>query len=37
MNHFTTDSVQALATKQDGSEIFRQHLEFTINRFLKLI
>jgi len=27
MNHFTTDLVQALVTKEDVSEVFRQHLD----------
>jgi transposase-like protein len=35
MNHFTTDLVQALVTKQDVTEIFRQHLEFAMNRLLE--
>jgi len=35
MNHFTTDLVQALVTKQDVSEVFRQHLELAMNRLLE--
>ena len=34
MNHFTTDIVQALVTKQDITEIFRFHLEMAMNRLL---
>ncbi|MDP9697892.1 transposase-like protein [Paenibacillus intestini] len=35
MNHFTTDLVQALVTKQDVTEIFCQHLELAMNRLLE--
>ncbi|MBO2944459.1 IS256 family transposase [Paenibacillus sp. F411] len=35
MNHFTSDLVQALVTKQDVSEIFRNHLEMAMNRLLE--
>ncbi|MBP2898795.1 IS256 family transposase [Escherichia coli] len=34
MNHFTTDLVQALVTKQDVTEIFRIHLERAMNHLL---
>jgi len=34
MNHFTTDLVQALVTKQDVTEIFRIHLEKAMNHLL---
>lgn len=27
MNHFTTDLVEALVTKQDITKVFRSHLE----------
>ncbi|MDZ7543383.1 IS256 family transposase, partial [Clostridium perfringens] len=35
MNHFTTDLVQALVTKQDVTEVFREHLESAMNRLLE--
>lgn len=35
MNHFTTDLVQALVTKQDVTEVFRCHLEMAMNRLLE--
>lgn len=35
MNHFTSDLVQALVTKQDVTEIFRKHLEMAMNRLLE--
>ena len=35
MNHFTTDLVQALVTKQDVTEIFRKHLEMAMNHLLE--
>lgn len=35
MNHFTSDLVQALVTKQDVTEIFRNHLEMAMNRLLE--
>ena len=35
MNHFTTDLVQALVTKQDVTEIFRIHLEKAMNHLLQ--
>ncbi|MGF7050644.1 transposase-like protein [Paenibacillus sp. DS2015] len=35
MNHFTTDLVQVLVTKQDVTEVFRNHLETTMNHLLE--
>ena len=35
MNHFTSDLVQALVTKQDVTEIFRKHLEMAMNHLLE--
>ncbi|WP_234535768.1 transposase, partial [Paenibacillus pseudetheri] len=35
MNHFTTDLVQALVTKQDVTEVFRSHLESAMNHLLE--
>ncbi|CAM3134218.1 transposase [Paenibacillus sediminis] len=35
MNHFTTDLVQALVTKQDVTEVFRKHLETAMNHLLE--
>lgn len=35
MNHFTTDLVQALVTKQDVTEVFRRHLESAMNHLLE--
>ncbi|MCM3292251.1 IS256 family transposase [Paenibacillus sp. MER 180] len=35
MNHFTSDLVQALVTKQDVTEVFRTHLEAAMNRLLE--
>ncbi|KJB84759.1 transposase, partial [Paenibacillus sp. E194] len=35
MNHFTSDLVQALVTKQDVTEVFRSHLEAAMNRLLE--
>ena len=35
MNHFTTDLVQALVTKQDVTEVFRHHLETAMNHLLE--
>ena len=35
MNHFTTDLLQALVTKQDVTEIFRIHLEKAMNHLLE--
>ncbi|NMM55577.1 IS256 family transposase [Paenibacillus aquistagni] len=35
MNHFTSDLVQALVTKQDVTEIFRKHLETAMNHLLE--
>ena len=34
MNQFTTDLVQALVQKEDVTEIFRSHLETTVNTLL---
>ncbi|AJS58206.1 transposase [Paenibacillus sp. IHBB 10380] len=35
MNHFTTDLVQALVTKKDVTEVFRNHLEAAMNHLLE--
>lgn len=35
MNHFTSDLVQALVTKQDVTEVFRTHLEAAMNHLLE--
>ena len=35
MNHFTSDLVQALVTKQDVTEVFRSHLEKAMNHLLE--
>ncbi|MCC3381647.1 transposase, partial [Paenibacillus farraposensis] len=35
MNHFTTDLVQALVTKQDVTQVFRDHLEKAMNHLLQ--
>ncbi|MNJ39163.1 Transposase, Mutator family [compost metagenome] len=35
MNHFTTDLVEALVTKQDITEVFRSHLESAMNHLLE--
>ncbi|MEI5908351.1 IS256 family transposase [Bacillus spongiae] len=35
MDHFTTDIMQALAKKQDITEVFRMHLEKAVNKLLE--
>jgi putative transposase len=35
MNHFTSDIIQALAKKEDITEVFRLHLEAALNMLLK--
>ncbi|CAM3130766.1 Mutator family transposase [Paenibacillus sediminis] len=35
MNQFTTNLVQALVTKQDVTEVFRFHLEISMNHLLE--
>lgn len=35
MNDFTTDVLQTLATKDDLNELFRSHLELTVNTLLQ--
>jgi Transposase, Mutator family. len=35
MNQFTTETMYALARKEDLPEVFRQHLEMAINELLQ--